>query len=127
MAETTDILSLLKDLSAGISNVIGYRACDDEGTRAPLQNAGLWVWKLPGSSNHLCEAVRVLGLGTRAISRYRIHINRTSELTDALPRQGRPCAHDRRTGERDAEVLKLGVPHIRVLAFEPATRSKHEV
>jgi len=33
----TDTLSLLKDLSAGVSSCVGYQSREDEGSRSPTQ------------------------------------------------------------------------------------------
>ena len=66
----TDTLSLLKDLSLGVSEHIAYEVREDEGTQAPLHTLDR-RW---GSCRDLAllfgEAARSLGFGTRIVSGY---------------------------------------------------------
>ncbi|MBB3444432.1 transglutaminase family protein [Rhizobium sp. BK379] len=70
MAEPTDTLSLLKDLSAGVSNGVAYQARDTEGTQPPLQTLGLRSGSCRDLAMVLVESVRVLGIGARIVSGY---------------------------------------------------------
>jgi transglutaminase-like putative cysteine protease len=70
MAEPTDTLSLLKDLSAGVSNGVAYQARDTEGTQTPLQTLGLRSGSCRDLATLLAEGVRVLGIGARIVSGY---------------------------------------------------------
>lgn len=67
---STDTLSLLKDVSAGILNVVAYRVRDEEGTQHPLET----LTKASGSCRDIAalfiEAVRHLGFGARAVTGY---------------------------------------------------------
>ena len=65
----TDTLSLLKDLSAGVSNSIAYQVREDEGTQSPIRPGSRW-----GSCRDFAvlfvEAARSLGFGARIVSGY---------------------------------------------------------
>ena len=65
---STDTLSLLKDLSAGVTSWIRYQSRDDEGTQPPTQTLDRG-W---GSCRDFCggsfaDAVRSLGFGARLV------------------------------------------------------------
>lgn len=70
MGNPTDTLSLLKDLSAGVSDAIAYQARDEEGTQTPLETLVLQSGSCRDFANLFAEATRVLGLGARAVSGY---------------------------------------------------------
>lgn len=70
MGERTDTLSLLKDLSIGVSNGVAYQARDTEGTQAPPETLRLRSGSCRDLATLLAETVRVLGLGARIVSGY---------------------------------------------------------
>ncbi|MBW6424791.1 transglutaminase family protein [Rhizobium sp. XQZ8] len=70
MGNSTDTLSLLKDLSAGVSNGVSYQVRDMEGTQPPLETLRLRSGSCRDLATLLAETVRVLGLGARIVSGY---------------------------------------------------------
>jgi transglutaminase-like putative cysteine protease len=70
LGNPTDTLSLLKDLSAGVSGALAYETRDDEGTQPP----GVSLHRGSGSCRDFAllfaEAVRSLGFGARIVSGY---------------------------------------------------------
>lgn len=66
----TDTLSLLKDLSAGISVWISYQSRDDEGTQTPLQTLDRGWGSCRDFAVLFAEAARSLGFGVRIVSGY---------------------------------------------------------
>ena len=70
MENSTDTLALLKDLSAGVSDGVAYRARDTEGTQPPLETLRLRSGSCRDLATLLAETVRVLGLGARIVSGY---------------------------------------------------------
>ncbi|MBB3660186.1 transglutaminase-like putative cysteine protease [Rhizobium sp. BK650] len=70
MGNSTDTLSLLKDLSAGVSNGVAYQARDTEGTQPPLETISLRSGSCRDLATLFAESVRVLGLGARITSGY---------------------------------------------------------
>jgi hypothetical protein len=59
--KNTDTLSLLKDLSAGVSSRVSYERREDEGTQSPVQTPrSTWRWKCLCGPNNL-STVRRLG------------------------------------------------------------------
>ena len=66
----TDTLSLLKDLSAGISVWISYQSRDDEGTQTPLQTLDRGWGSCRDFAVLFAEAARSLGFGARIVSGY---------------------------------------------------------
>ncbi|WP_349262558.1 transglutaminase family protein [Geminicoccus sp.] len=66
----TDTLSLLKDLSAGVSTQISYQSRDDEGTQAPVQTLDRGWGSCRDFAVLFAEAVRSLGFGARIVSGY---------------------------------------------------------
>ena len=67
---STDTLSLLKDLNAGILGSVAYRVRDEEGTQTPLETLALASGSCRDIAALFIEAVRHLGVGTRAVSGY---------------------------------------------------------
>lgn len=67
---STDTLSLLKDLNAGILGSVAYRVRDEEGTQAPLETLALASGSCRDIAALFIEAVRHLGFGARAVSGY---------------------------------------------------------
>lgn len=66
----TDTLSLLKDLSAGVSSQIWYQSREDEGTQSPLQTLHRGWGACRDFAVLLAEAARSLGFGARIVSGY---------------------------------------------------------
>jgi transglutaminase-like putative cysteine protease len=105
----TDTLSLLKDISAGVSNAIGYQSRDEEGTQSPK-------WTLDrgwGSCRDIAvlfvETARSLGFGARIVSGYLYN-----------PKQGYVGSTDRGSTHAWAEVFLPGAGWI---TFDPTNRS----
>ncbi|MGJ0510181.1 MAG: transglutaminase family protein [Methylocystis sp.] len=66
----TDTLSLLKDLSAGLSAWISYQSRDDEGTQAPDETLERGWGSCRDFAVFFVEAARCLGFGARIVSGY---------------------------------------------------------
>lgn len=66
----TDTLSLLKDLSAGVSGWIGYQSRDDEGTQSPVETLDRGWGSCRDFAVLFVEAARSLGFGARIVSGY---------------------------------------------------------
>jgi transglutaminase-like putative cysteine protease len=66
----TDTLSLLKDLSAGVSAQISYQSREDEGTQSPTQTLDRGWGSCRDFAVLFAEAARTLGFGARIVSGY---------------------------------------------------------
>jgi transglutaminase-like putative cysteine protease len=66
----TDTLSLLKDLSAGVSTRISYQTRDEEGTQSPIETLDRGWGSCRDFAVLFVEAARTLGLGARLVSGY---------------------------------------------------------
>jgi len=66
----TDTLSLLKDISTGVSSAIAYRSREEEGTQTPVQTLDLASGSCRDFATLFVEAVRSLGFGARVVSGY---------------------------------------------------------
>ncbi len=66
----TDTLSLLKDLSTGISGWIRYQIREDEGTQSPIQTLDRGWGTCRDFAVLFVEAARSLGFGARLVSGY---------------------------------------------------------
>jgi len=66
----TDTLSLLKDISNGVSQQIAYQAREDMGTQGPLETLDLGWGSCRDFAVLFAEAVRSLGFGARIVSGY---------------------------------------------------------
>jgi transglutaminase-like putative cysteine protease len=66
----TDTLSLLKDLSIGIAEQIGYQTREVEGTQSPTQTLACRMGSCRDFAVLFIEAVRSLGFGARIVSGY---------------------------------------------------------
>jgi len=66
----TDTLSLLKDLSLGVSGWILYQSREDEGTQSPTQTLDRGWGSCRDFAVLFAEAARTLGLGARIVSGY---------------------------------------------------------
>jgi transglutaminase-like putative cysteine protease len=78
----TDTLSLLKDLSAGVSAEIGYQSRDDEGTQTPVQTLDRGWGSCRDFAVLFAEATRALGFGARIVSGYLYNPDRQSVGAD---------------------------------------------
>lgn len=67
---STDTLSLLKDLSAGVSQQISYQSRDAEGTQSPSETLDRGWGSCRDFAVLFVEAVRSLGFGARIVSGY---------------------------------------------------------
>ena len=67
---STDTLSLLKDLCAGISKCIRYQSREDEGTQSPLETLDRGWGSCRDFAVLFAEAARSLGFGARIVSGY---------------------------------------------------------
>ncbi len=68
--ERTDTLSLLKDLSAGVSHWVGYQSRDEEGAQSPTHTLARGWGSCRDFAVLFVEAARSLGFGARIISGY---------------------------------------------------------
>ncbi len=66
----TDTLSLLKDLSTGVSAWISYQSREDEGTQTPVQTLDRRWGSCRDFAVLFAEAARSLGFGARIVSGY---------------------------------------------------------
>jgi transglutaminase-like putative cysteine protease len=66
----TDTLSLLKDLSNGVSNRISYQSRDVEGSQTPVETLDRGWGSCRDMAILFLEAVRCLGFGGRIVSGY---------------------------------------------------------
>jgi transglutaminase-like putative cysteine protease len=82
--ERTDTLSLLKDLSLGVSAWIGYQSREDEGTQSPIETLDRGWGSCRDFAVLLVEAARSLGFGARIVSGYLFNPDRNlTGSTDA--------------------------------------------
>jgi transglutaminase-like putative cysteine protease len=70
MATPTDTLSLLKDISNGVTATVAYQARETEGTQGPLETLDRGWGSCRDFAVLFAEAVRALGLGARIVSGY---------------------------------------------------------
>lgn len=66
----TDTLSLLKDLSEGVSSAIRYQVREDEGTQSPIHTLDISAGSCRDFAVLFAEAARSLGFGARIVSGY---------------------------------------------------------
>jgi len=105
----TDTLSLLKDLSAGVSGRISYQSREDEGTQSPTQTLDRGWGSCRDFAVLFVEAARSLGFGGRIVSGYLYH-----------PDQSMAGAADAGSTHAWAEVF---VPGAGWITFDPTNRS----
>lgn len=70
LGSSTDTLSLLKDLSAGVSARLLYETRDTQGTQTPLESLDRGAGSCRDFAVLFAEAVRSLGFGARLVSGY---------------------------------------------------------
>jgi transglutaminase-like putative cysteine protease len=105
----TDTLSLLKDLSAGISGWICYQSREDEGTQSPIETLNRGWGSCRDFAVLFVEAARSLGFGARIVSGYHYNPNPNSMAPD-----------DAGSTHAWAEVYAPGAGWI---TFDPTNRS----
>lgn len=66
----TDTLSLLKDLSGGVSEAVRYQSREDEGTQTPVETLNRGWGSCRDFAVLFTEATRMLGFGARLVSGY---------------------------------------------------------
>jgi transglutaminase-like putative cysteine protease len=109
LGNSTDTLSLLKDLCAGVSNEISYQSREEEGTQAPLQTLDRGWGSCRDFAVLFVESVRSLGFGARIVSGYLYNPGQ-----DLVGSGGPGCTH------AWAEVY---VPGAGWITFDPTNRS----
>ncbi|MCV3274172.1 transglutaminase family protein [Roseobacter sinensis] len=70
MGQPTDTLSLLKDISNGVTGQISYQSRETEGTQGPLETLDRGWGSCRDFAVLYAEAVRTLGFGARIVSGY---------------------------------------------------------
>lgn len=105
----TDTLSLLKDISLGITSSISYQSREEEGTQVPLVTLDRGWGSCRDFAVLFVEAVRSLGFGARIVSGYLF--NPDSSLTGST---------DHGSTHAWAEVF---VPGAGWITFDPTNRS----
>jgi transglutaminase-like putative cysteine protease len=106
---STDTLSLLKDLCAGVSKWISYQSREDEGTQSPTETLNRGWGSCRDFAVLFAEAVRSLGFGARIVSGYLYN-----------PDRNRVGAADAGSTHAWAEVYLPGAGWI---TFDPTNRS----
>ena len=74
----TDTLSLLKDLSVGVSEAVRYQSREDEGTQTPIETLNCGWGSCRDFAVLFTEAARMLGFGARIVSGYLYNPNQQS-------------------------------------------------
>ncbi len=74
----TDTLSLLKDLSFGVSEAVRYQIREDEGTQTPVETLSRGWGSCRDFAMLFTEAARMLGFGARIVSGYLYNPNHQS-------------------------------------------------
>ena len=105
----TDTLSLLKDLSVGVAERIGYQSREVEGTQPPVQTLARGWGSCRDFAVLFVEATRSLGFGARIVSGYLYNPNQ-----DGVGSEGAGSTH------AWAEVF---VPGAGWITFDPTNRS----
>ena len=104
LGNSTDTLSLLKDLCAGVSNWISYQSREEEGTQAQLQTLDRGWGSCRDFAVLFIKSVRSLGFGARIVSGYLYNPNQ--DLPGATHAWG-----------------EVYVPGAGWITFDPANRS----
>ena len=109
MARPTDTLSLLKDISNGITTGISYQSRETEGTQGPLETLDRGWGSCRDFAVLFAEASRTLGFGARLVSGYLF--NPAADLVGSLG-----------AGSTHASV-EVFVPGAGWIPFDPTNRS----
>jgi transglutaminase-like putative cysteine protease len=105
----TDTLSLLKDLSVGVSEAVRYQSREDEGTQTPVETLNRGWGSCRDLAVLFTEAARMLGFGARIVSGYLYN-----------PEQQSVGSSDAGSTHAWAEVF---VPGAGWITFDPTNRS----
>ncbi|GLS21530.1 hypothetical protein GCM10007874_45470 [Labrys miyagiensis] len=105
----TDTLSLLKDISAGVSTSISYQSREAEGTQSPTETLDRGWGSCRDFAILFAEAVRSLGFGARIVSGYLFN-----------PNQMFRGSNERGSTHAWAEVF---IPGAGWVTFDPTNRS----
>jgi transglutaminase-like putative cysteine protease len=105
----TDTLSLLKDLSVGVSEAVRYQSREDEGTQTPVETLNRGWGSCRDFAVLFTEAARMLGFGARIVSGYLYN-----------PEQQSVGSSDAGSTHAWAEVF---VPGAGWITFDPTNRS----
>jgi transglutaminase-like putative cysteine protease len=108
-ANPTDTLSLLKDLSAGVTGWISYQSRDDEGTQSPTDTLNRGWGSCRDFAVLFVEAARSLGFGARIVSGYLYNPN-----LDFVGSMGGGSTH---------AWAEIYVPGAGWITFDPTNRS----
>jgi len=108
-SESTDTLSLLKDISLGVASSITYQSREEQGTQTPTATLDRGFGSCRDFAVLFAEAVRSLGFGARIVSGY---------LYD--PKQALIGSADAGSTHAWAEVF---VPGAGWITFDPTNRS----
>lgn len=109
LSEPTDTLSLLKDLSAGVSHAIQYQSRESEGIQSPVETLDRGWGSCRDFAVLLAEAARSLGFGSRIAAGYLHNPNETLIGSNAA-------------GSTHAWT-EIFVPGAGWIAFDPTNRS----
>ena len=109
LREPTDTLSLLKDLSDGVSRAIRYQSREEEGTQSPAETLDRGWGSCRDFAVLLAEAARSLGFGARIVTGYLYNPNETLIGSNGL-------------GSTHAWT-EIFVPGAGWIAFDPTNRS----
>jgi transglutaminase-like putative cysteine protease len=109
MTRPTDTLSLLKDVSDGVTTQISYQSRETEGTQGPLETIDRGWGSCRDFAVLFAEAVRTLGLGARIVSGYLF-----DPFGDRLGSAGSGSTH---------AWVEVFLPRAGWIAFDPTNRS----
>ena len=105
----TDTLSLLKDVSVGVSEAVRYQSREDEGTQTPVETLNRGWGSCRDFAILFTETARMLGFGARIVSGYLYN-----------PEQGGVGSTGAGSTHAWAEVF---VPGAGWITFDPTNRS----
>ncbi len=108
-SNSTDTLSLLKDISAGVSSSISYQSREAEGTQMPTQTLERGWGSCRDFAVLFVETVRCLGFGARIVSGYLFNPDRI-----LLGSQDQGSTH---------AWVEVFVPGAGWITFDPTNRS----
>ncbi|MBT0779281.1 transglutaminase family protein [Paracoccus sp. pheM1] len=109
MQRPTDTLSLLKDVSNGVSTQIAYQSREMEGTQGPLETLDRGWGSCRDLAVLYAEAVRTLGFGARIVSGYLLDLAR-----DRLGSAGAGSTH---------AWVEVFLPGAGWVSFDPTNRA----
>jgi transglutaminase-like putative cysteine protease len=107
--EATDTLSMLKDLSAGVTATVYYDARDEEGTQEPAETLSRGRGSCRDIAALFVETARSLGVGGRVVSGYLYNTSQSS-----IGSQGPGSTH---------AWAELYLPGAGWITFDPTNRS----